>query len=136
MARGRRKVRVYTSREGIERIVEDYFNEHRDEVIQDMIDRVNLQYGKDFKNLNELQEFDIHGTYYGGFGLDCGWVWIKPRNSDQAHEWFLDNDRIPDYASPRYPYNTQSTTLKHIMMEKAFRDLNLYGNYDIYTRLD
>lgn len=133
----RRKVRKYVSKDYIETVFENYFNTHRDEVIQYMIDQVNLMYtDKNFKTLEELHDFDIHGSYYGGFGLDCGWVWLKPKNKEQAHEWFLDNDRIPDYASPSLPYNTQSTTLKRMQLRRALEGLGLQDEYSLYERLD
>ena len=134
----RKKIRKYVSKNYIENIFNDYFETYRDEIIQYMIDQVNLMYtDKNFKTLEELADFDINGSYYGGFGLDCGWVWLKPLNKEQAHEWFLDNDRIPDYAAPHnWPYNTQSTTLKRMQLGRALRCLGLQDEYEIYTRLD
>ena len=132
-----RKVRHYPTVGEVENIFNDYFNTHRDEVIDYMLDQVNLMYtDKNFKTLDELRDFDIMGGPMGGFGLDCGWVWLKPKNKDQAHEWFLDNNRIPDYASPKLVYNTQSTTLKRMQLSLALRNLGLGDKYSLYERLD
>ena len=132
----KRKVRNYPSVEHVEELVNNYFDEHKEEVIDYMISETNRELGKDFKDLDDLHDFEF-GSGCGGFGLDCGWVWLYAKNKDQRHEWFLDNDRIPNYASPHnWPYHTQSTTLKQYQMKKAIDDLNLSNDYMVYTKLD
>lgn len=133
----RRKVRLYSTVKQVEELIDNYFEEHREEVTKDLLKKAGEEAGREFKTVDELKEFDFRGSYYGGFPLSCGFVWVKPRSSKQAHEWFLDNDRIPDYASPRnYVYNTQCTVIKEIQMRKAFDDLGLDSEYSIYVRLD
>ena len=133
---GRRKVRYYPTVKDVEAAANSYFGAFRDDVINYMITETNKMMGKNFKTLEELAIFDIAGGPMGGFGLDCGWVWLEPKNKEQRHEWFLDNDRIPDYASPKYPYDTQSTTLKEMQVEYMLKNSGLGEGYRKYTRLD
>lgn len=132
----RRKVRYYPTKGYIENIFSDFFVENRNEVIDYMIMEVNEMMDKNFKTLSELRDFDVYGGPMGGFGLDCGWIWLEPKNKEQRHEWFLDNDRITDYASPRLAYSTQSTTLKRLQLSFALRKLGLGDKYRLYERLD
>jgi hypothetical protein len=92
---------------------------------------------KDFKTLEELHEYDINGSYYGGFGLDCGWVRVKTFNREQLREWTLDNGKYDAMVwGIRCPYETQSTTLKDIQINKALKDLNMNEQYYTSIRLD
>ena len=131
---GRKKVRNYLTREEVEAMINNYFYNCRDEVIKYICE--NNGSGV-FNSLDELREFDIHGSYFGGFGLDCGWCWVYPKRSEQHREWVLDNGKWDAYARDfKLPYNTQSTTLKRLELEKALKDLNIQEFYSIHVRLD
>lgn len=131
---GRKKVRNYLTREEVEAMINNYFYNCRDEVIKYICENNGMRV---FNSLEELHEFDIHGSYYGGFGLDCGWCWLYPKRDAQRREWVLDNGEYDAYArSFKLPYNTQSTTLKSLELEKALEDLNIRDFYSVYTRLD
>lgn len=131
---GRKKVRKYFSIKEVEDMINNYFYNKGDEVIKYICENNGVSV---FNSLEELHEFDIHGSYYGGFGLDCGWCWLSPKRSEQYKEWVLDNGKYDAYArSFNLPYNTQSTTLKRLELEKALEDLNIQEFYSVYTRLD
>lgn len=122
----RRKTRIYVSTEQLKDIVDNYFITHRNEVIEAML----KEYG--FSCIEELR----YAEYQMRFGLDCGWVWLKTSNKEQEHEWVLDNGKYDAYVRwISYPYNTQSTTLKQFMLNKAIKDLG-FEDYYAYTRLD
>ena len=133
----RRKVRYYPTTEDVANIINNYFKEHREEVIEDMIAKVNRSYNKSFNTLDELHQFDVYGSYYGGFGLDCGWVRVKTMNKEQLREWTLDNGKWDALVwGISCPYNTQSTTLQEIMVNKALQDLGMTDTYYASVRLD
>lgn len=123
---GRRKVRHYKSREYYKDLLNQYFNEHAEEVIKYTVKRMG------FDSLEAMRAEELTGMWF-----DCGFVYISPRNSEWSHEWFLDNDRISSNLYVNNPdYNTQSVTIKEIMVEKALRDLGLENDFYILTRLD
>jgi hypothetical protein len=131
---GRKKVRNYLSVKEVEDMINNYFYNKKDEVIKYICENNGSGI---FNSLNELHEFDVHGSYFGGFGLDCGWCWISPKRSEQHREWVLDNGKWDAYARDFIlPYNTQSTTLKKLELEKALKDLNIEKYYSVYVRLD
>lgn len=124
---GRRKVRNYKGREYYKELFNNYFNTHHNEVMREVLDKLGFD---TVENMSKAE-------YRGYFGFDCGWILVSPKNSEQSHEWFLDNDRISSdlYVSNPY-YNTQSTTIKEIMVEKALRDLGLRDEFYVSVRLD
>ena len=133
----RTKIRNYWSVDEVKDFINEYFKEYHDEVIDYLIKEVNKMLDKNFKTIDELNEFDIHGSYYGGFGLDCSWVRVKTFNKDQYREWVLDNGKYnAEVWGIRCPYNTQSTTCKEIQIKKALNDLGLNDQYYASVRLD
>lgn len=130
----RKKVRNYMSIEEVENMINNYFYNRGNEVIKYICENNGISI---FNSLDELREFDIHGSYLGGFGLDCGWCWLTPKRPEQQREWVLDSGKWDAYARRfKYPYNTQSTTLKELELRKAIEDLNIDKYYSIYVRLD
>ena len=131
---GRKKVRNYLSVKEVEDMINNYFYNCKDEVIKYICENNGAAV---FKSLEDLHEFDVHGSYYGGFGLDCGWCWLSPKRSEQHREWVLDNGKWDAYArNLKLPYNTQSTTLKRLELEKALKDLNIQEFYSVHVVLD
>ena len=123
---GRRKVRNYKPREYYKDLLNKYFSEHAEEVIEYTVQRMG------FDSLKAMRAEELTGMWF-----DCGFVYISPRNSEWSHEWFLDNDRISaNLYVNNLAYNTQSVTIKEIMVEKALRDLGLENDFYILTRLD
>lgn len=123
----RRKIRNYESTNYLREYLNHYFETQSENVIEAMI----KEFG--FNDLNELREAE----YNMRFGLDCGWVWLKTLNKKQEHEWILDNGKYDAFVTCiRYPYDTQSTTLKNFMLNKAIKDLGLENTYYAYIRLD
>ena len=124
---GRIKIRHYPTREFMKSVFDEYFTEHNEEVIKEVLDTFG------FNTVEEMREAE----YYGYFGLDCGWIYIRPMNKEHAHEWFLDNDRIDSKMFVENPlFNTQSTTIKEVMVKRAIKDLGLETNFGIGVRLD
>lgn len=124
---GRIKIRNYPTREFMQEVFDEYFNEHNDEVMQLVLDTFG------FNTVEEMQNAEYHGF----FGLDCGWITLTPTNRDQAHEWFLDSGRIDSKMFVRNPlFNTQSTSIKQVMIEKAVKDLGLGDRFYVGVRLD
>lgn len=124
---GRIKIRNYPTREFMKSVFAEYFREHRNAVIGEVLDKFG------FNTVDEM----AHAEYRGYFGLDCGWIYIRPINNDHAHEWFLDNDRIDSKMFVENPeYNTQSTTIKEVMVKRALHDLGLDNTYTVGVRLD
>ena len=124
---GRIKIRNYPSREWMTELFNNYFVAHNDEIVQLVLNTFG------FNTVEEMQEAE----YRGYFGLDCGWITLKPKNKDHAHEWFLDNNRIDSKMYISNPlYNTQSTTIKKIMIDKAVEDLGLTNTFYVGVRLD
>lgn len=123
---GRRKVRNYPSKQYYERVLEQYFEENRDDVIRHTCDVLG------FGNLEELRKAE----YSSYFGLDCGWVILSPKNSEMAREWKLDNGQY-DYQIFADPsYNPQSVTIKEVEVKKAVKDLGLGSEFYVYSKLD
>lgn len=124
---GRRKVRHYNGREYYKELLNNYFNAHHNEVMREVLDKLGFD---TVENMSKAE-------YKGYFGFDCGWIRISPKNSEQSHEWFLDNNRISSEMTVHNPfYNTQSTTITEIMVEKALRDLGLRDEFYVSTHLD
>lgn len=124
---GRIKIRNYPTREFMQDVFNEYFTEHNNEVIQEVLDTFG------FNTVEEMQ----NAEYRGYFGLDCGWITLTPVNRDHAHEWFLDSGRIDSKMFVRNPlFNTQSTTIKEVMVKRALHDLGLDNTYTVGVRLD
>lgn len=133
----RRKIRYYLSTEQVARIINNWLEVNKEEVIEHLIKEVNEMMGKDFKTLEELKEFDIHGSFVGGFGFDCGWVKVRTYNKDQFKEWTLDNGKYnAEVWGIRCPYETQSTTCKEIQIKYALDQMKLNDQYYTSIRLD
>lgn len=129
----RKKVRNYISIEGFEEMINNYFYNQYSNVNKALCE----EFG--FDNIDDLREFDIHGSFFGGFGLDCGFIHVTPIRSEQFREWRLDNDLgvYGAYASRfNYPYNTQSTTCKKFQIDMALKELNLKDLYSVKVILD
>lgn len=123
----RRKVRNYESVEVVRNRINDYFENHHGEVIDEMLKQLK------FDSLDSLWDSE----YRGYFGFDCGWVWVCTLNSEQDREWRLDNGKYDAYVTRiKYPYNSQSTTCKEIQLNKALKDLGMDHQYMAYVRLD
>ena len=130
----RTKARKFMTVEEVENMINNYFYNCGNNVIKYICENNGVEV---FNSLDELHEFDIHGSYYGGFGLDCGWCWLIPNRDEQLKEWTLDNGKYSAHARRfNWPYYTQSTTLKRLELEKALEDLNIGKYYSIEVRLD
>ena len=124
---GRRKVRNYNPRAYYTDIFNRYFNEHHIEVMREVLEKTG------FDTVKALADAEYHGY----FGFDCGWIIISPKNKEQSHEWFLDSNRIDSVLFVHNPcYNTQSTTIKEIMVKRALKDLKLEDEFYMSVRLD
>lgn len=124
---GRRKVRNYNTRDFYRELFDDYFKTHNEEVMQEVLEQTG------FRTVEDLSQAEYHGY----FGLDCGWIVLTPKNKEQAHEWFLDDDRISSKMFVHNPwYNCQSTTIQEIMIRKALKDLGLENEFSMSVRLD
>lgn len=125
---GRTKVRHYPSREEYEATLKEYLTENKE------------RYKRLILNTLGYEDFDSlwNDEYKGKFGLDCGWVQLHPKNKDMRHEWFLDNDRMPDYIFDvaTVVYNTQSTIIKSIVIQQLVEDLGLENEFSIVRQLD
>lgn len=123
----RRKVRKYDSVAQVENKINEWIELHKDEILNDMLNKAG------YPDTDKLWDDE----YNGRFGLDCGWVWLYAKNDEQFHEWFLDNNRYQDFVSRiRFPYSTQSTTLKEIQAKYILKNMGLENDYGIYVRLD
>lgn len=123
---GRRKIRHYKDRQYYRELLNEYFKLHNFEVLRAVINFLG------FDSVEEMRNAEITGCWF-----DCGWVIISPKNKDHWHEWYLDNDRISADLYVENPlYNTQSTTIKEIMVIKALKDLGIDNEFNIRTKLD
>lgn len=123
----RTKVRNYPTTEKIKYILNDYFQEHEEDVIKDLLDKTG------FDSIENLQ----NAEHYSYFGFDCGWVWLATANYIQEEEWIKDNGKYDaKVRGIQYPFNCQSVTCKKIQLEKAIKDLGLTGQYYAEVRLD
>lgn len=118
----RRKIRNYPSMEYIRNVIDNYFEENKNSVIDYLLNKTG------YNTLESLQEDEYHGV----FGFDCGLMYIEPLNPEWKREWILDNGKYDARIHPhKMPYNTQSTTLQSIMIHKALFDTCL--NEYMYT---
>ena len=123
---GRRKVRHYNGRDFYRNLFDEYFRSHSDEVLEYTVKVMG------FESLRAMRDEEMTGVWF-----DCGWILLRPKNAEWAHEWFLDDDRISSYLYVSNPcYNTQSTTIKEIMVKKALKDLGLENDFSVTVRLD
>lgn len=67
---GRIKIRNYPSREWIREVLDEYFIQHREEVVAEVLKETG------YATLDELLEAERRSV----FGLDCGWVKVHPIN--------------------------------------------------------
>lgn len=123
----RTKIRKYPSTMVIRDKLNNYFVENRERVLKALLEYTG------YTSTESLREAEFNGR----FGLDCGWVYVRCRNSNQYHEWELDNGKYDAYVNRiRCSYDTQSTTLKEFQTNLALMDLGLEYDYYTYTRLD
>lgn len=123
---GRRKVRNYNGREFYKTLFNGYFVDHEKEVMEHTLKEMG------FDTVEAMRHEELTGAWF-----DCGWIKLTPKNKDHAHEWFLDDDRISSCMFVDNPcYNTQSTTIKEIMVRKALKDLGLENVFSVSVRLD
>ena len=123
---GRKKIRKHESRGYYETMLDNYFDEHRDEVVQYMLNQLG------YESVDALWDDE----YRMAFGFDCGWIYLIPRNSEMYHEWELDNGKYGAHIYCKPPYNSQSTTIQREQVEKAVSDLGLEDKFWISVRLD
>ena len=126
-----KKKRIYPPKAYYEEIIDRYFAENEDEIINYTIDKLG------FGDFDELREAECH-MY---FGLDCGFTKIYPKNKEMEQEWILDeHGREGEYfwaeIYPRFAWNCQSLTCKRPQAEKMLRDLGLENEFGIRERLD
>ena len=114
---GRRKIRNYPSKEYYEYEIIEYMKEHREELLHHMLKILG------YEDIDSLREDE----YKMKFGGDCGFIKLSPKNREMAHEWYLDNDKIPDYLSDNVSciYSTQSTNIKETIIKKVLEDTEL-----------
>ena len=123
----RTKVRKYPSTGYVREMINRYFNENRDVVLADLLEKTS------FADMNELRDAERRSY----FGFDCGWVYLETANPEQYREWVLDNGKYDAKVGRLdYPFNCQSVTCKEIQLDKAIKDLGLTGNYYSASRLD
>lgn len=126
-----RKIRNYQPKAYYEEIINNYFTEHRDEVIQQTVEDLG------FDTFEELQKAE----YSMYFGFDCGFTKLYPKNPEMRREWVLDEGgrKGQDFYAelyPRFAWNCQSLTCKRPQVKKMLRDLNFEGLFGITERLD
>lgn len=125
---GRKKIRNYPTIEDWEDKISEYLKENKERYRKLILDSLGYD---DFDSL-------IEDEYKMKFGGDCGWVSLVPLNKEMAREWRLDNDGLPnrifDIAS--VVYNTQSITIKSIVIEKLIEDMGLEKDFYMTERLD
>ena len=128
---GRKKVRKHASKEVYSQFFSDYLRCHKEEFIDRLLAEL------EFDDLQSLKEFEFSG-YYGGFGLDCGWVNIAPKDSEMEHEWALDNGKYNTHIWDigNEVYSTQSTTIKEVIVKKLLKDTGTEHLFYWYTKLD
>lgn len=124
----RTKVRNYPSKEEYENHIKEYMLSHKGEIIAYML----RQLGYD--DIDSLREDEYSKNPF----WVCGSFILRPKNKDMAHEWFLDNGRIPDYIYDitYYIYPTQSVIIKEPIMEKVVKDMELENDFYVTQRLD
>ena len=124
----RTKVRNYPSKEEYENHIKEYMLSHKGEIIAYML----RQLGYD--DIDSLREDEYSKNPF----WVCGSFILRPKNKDMAHEWFLDNGRIPDYIYDitYYIYPTQSVIIKEPIMEKDVKDMELENDFYVTQRLD
>ena len=122
----RRKIRNYPTRENVERLMNDYCEKHSNEIIGYMLDVTG------YESVDELRDAEFSMRW----PLDCGLVYITPKNREQSHEWYLDDDRISSRMFVDTPYHTQSTTLQMIQAEKILDTLGIRNDYTLNAWLD
>lgn len=111
-------------------LVNGFFNQNRENVLNDLC----LRNG--FENIDELSDYESHG----GFGFDCGWVYITPYNREERKAWAKEQGSKYDTHILEYklniPYFSQSTTCKSYQIRKALKELGLDEDYWVDVRLD
>lgn len=122
----RTKIRYYPSLKEYEKIFIEYFKENKSPLIRQVLNELH------YETLEDLQK-DEFGMKFAG---DCGWVKLIPRNKEMYREWRLDNNDPCLFDIAYHAYNTQSITIKRIIVEKALEDLNLENTFYISERLD
>lgn len=121
-----RKIRNCKPKAFYEQMLEDYFTEHKAEVIEYMLDSLG------YEDTDALWEDERRM----GFGFDCGWILLHPSDAEMCREWALDNGKYDVDIFVHTPYNTQSITVKRPMVQKALTDLELWDTFIVRERLD
>jgi hypothetical protein len=121
-----KKVRYFKSKQYYENVLNDYFEVHKDRVLQNLLEKTGCS---DMEQLRR-DEFGMR------WGLDCGFVTLAPTNPNMQHEWELDNGKYSYKLWLDYPYPSQSVTLKDIQARFLLEDLNLTKDFYIDVRLD
>lgn len=123
---GRKKIRNYPSKQFYEDMLDNYFNEHADEVKTHLMDTLG------YSDFDMIWEDECKMKW----GFDCGWILLYPTDAKMSHEWELDNGKYGNYIFTHPTYNCQSTTLQKIQVKKAVEDLGLDELFWVATRLD
>lgn len=121
-----KKIRHFKSKNYYEEAFNRYFVMNRQNVLRHLLEKTGCS------TLEELHE-DEFGMRWG---LDCGFVTLAPTNPNMQHEWELDNGKYDYKIWLRYPYDSQSVTLKDIQARYMLEDLELTKDFYIDVRLD
>lgn len=126
-----KKIRNYPSKADYEARINQFFEEHRDEVIRDMCFALGYD---DFERLK-------HDECHMRFGFDCGFTKLLPRNAEMRYEWILDEHgrKGEDFWAeiyPRFSWDCQSLTCKRPQAEYMLAQLGLEDEFMIVERLD
>ena len=124
----RKKVRKYPTIENVQKTLNDYMDNHADEIIKYLAREMGVN------NFDELKDLEFNTPKFWG---DCGFVWLKARNPEQEHEWILDHGKYDAYVTRiKLPYQTQSIILKQTQIEKALDGTGLREMYQLYIMYD
>ncbi len=120
----RKKVRHHESRDALQKRFREWERDNQ-ALINDKLPKMH-----GCVDMDDLHNFE----YSMGFGFDCGWLNVMPRNSEQAREWRLDEGYGgPYYLSPAM--KTQSSTLQ-MDIWNLFVEATGEDGYDCYIYLD
>lgn len=122
---GRRKVRNYKNREYYVNLFHEYFREHTQELLEYTAGVLG------FETPRAMRDEEMTGCW-----CDCGYVIISPTNKEQYREWRLDDGYSAHLYVHNPMYDTQSTSIKEIMVNKMLLDLGLSKDFNVFTRLD
>ena len=109
--------------------IADYCLEHRAELQAELLRQTGC------KTMEELQDKE----YHMGWGLDCGWMMMCPKNPDMLKEWKREQNFYSGGCRLKgidKAYLTQSTTLQSIIAEKVWEALKLGDILTYFDHLD